>query len=148
MATLAVALGLLGRAGVEQLLLGGAGDNVQEQPLAGAQHQGLTWYGALEQLHLVWRQVKSPGGNPQRASVHGEQHMGRTVVDDSQAVRRVEAISWLLRCDSQAKPVLRPFARDGFEEDTTLGAAQRQPQLVDDQQARFLCTLDVMPAHL
>ena len=94
---LAVALGLLGRAGIEQLLLGGAGDDVQEQPLAGAQHQGLAWYSALEQLHLVRRQVESAGGHMERAPVHGQQHVGRAVVDDRQAVRRVEAVRRLLR---------------------------------------------------
>jgi pimeloyl-ACP methyl ester carboxylesterase len=42
-----VALGLLGRASVERLLLGGAVEDVQEQPLAVAQHRGLTSCGAL-----------------------------------------------------------------------------------------------------
>ena len=105
----------LGRACVEQLLLCGAGDNVQKQPLAGTQHQGLAWYGAFEQLHLGRCQVKGCRGYPHRAPVHGEQHVGRAVVDDGQAVWRIEAISRLLRCDGQAEPVLRPFARDGLE---------------------------------
>jgi hypothetical protein len=46
------------------------------------------------------------------------------------------------------EPVLRPFARNGLEEGTTLGAAPREPQLVDDQEAGFFGALDVVPAHL
>jgi hypothetical protein len=69
-------------------------------------------------------------------------------MDDRQTVRRVEAVGWLLRCDSQAEPVLRALARDGFQERAALGAAQRQPQLVDNEQAGLVCTLHVVPAHL
>jgi len=57
--SLAIALGLLGGLCVEQLPFGRAGDDVQEQPLASAQHQGLARYGALEQRYFVGGELKA-----------------------------------------------------------------------------------------
>jgi len=41
-----------------------------------------------------------------------------------------------------------PCRADGFEEGAALGAAQRQPQLVDHEQAWLFSALNVVPAHL
>jgi hypothetical protein len=63
-------------------------------------------------------------------------------------VRRVQKVSRLLGGDGQAEPVLWPLAGDRLQERATFGAAERQPQFVDEQQAPLLVAMDVVSADL
>jgi hypothetical protein len=61
-AVLAIRLGLFSRAGIEQLLLGGAGNDVEENRLASTGHQRFTRHRAFEQRDFGRSELEGVGG--------------------------------------------------------------------------------------